>query len=158
MREQHNRRRHPVPELLQRRPCELFVPRVKESRLCSVCGFTLIDHNVEPIRIDTSNRGGSLSFRSRNYSIGLQHSQSVDGAIGHQENSNTVREFKLLNGLLIPQDSVENYSSRTMDSHLTPSLNSAFSRYERTPSRDSIAVSDFSLSPVSFKSEFFYRI
>ena len=44
---------------------------------------------------------------------------------------------------------------RTMEGGLTPSLNSAFSKYERSPSKDSIAISDYSVSPVSFKSKYF---
>ena len=62
--------------LSRRQPCELFVPRVKESRLCSVCGFTLIDHNVEPVHyhIPSSLSGNQNSIPSS----GLQHSKSAE--------------------------------------------------------------------------------
>uniref|UniRef100_A0AC34R6V0 Uncharacterized protein n=1 Tax=Panagrolaimus sp. JU765 TaxID=591449 RepID=A0AC34R6V0_9BILA len=113
---EHNHRRHPVPQQLRSRACELFVPRVKESRLCSVCGFTLIDHKVEPITYHSSNssiNGGGGGGSLRNHynlikPIGLQHSSSVDGSLIGQNN---IKEYKLFGGLLIPQNNFDNSNS-----------------------------------------------
>ena len=116
----HQQHRDPGREQIRRRPCELFVPRVKESRLCSVCGFTLIDHDVEPVPYHHSTTG-SLSHKPKNLlqkPLGLQHSRSVDGG-RDLVNPNIVQtEYKLYQGLLIPQAVIQK-SPRTSPSYMT---------------------------------------
>ena len=116
----HQQHRDPDREQIRRRPCELFVPRVKESRLCSVCGFTLIDHDVEPVPYQHSTTG-SLSHKPKNFlqkPLGLQHSRSVDGGRDFINPNIVHTEYKLYQGLLIPQAVVQR-SPRTSPFYMT---------------------------------------
>uniref|UniRef100_A0A7E4UV70 NR LBD domain-containing protein n=1 Tax=Panagrellus redivivus TaxID=6233 RepID=A0A7E4UV70_PANRE len=157
-------------ELERRRPCELFVPRVKESRLCSVCGYSLIDHDVAPPPAAQPFASVNTTPSISHYHVPVAANLPILSLARLQHSASTDTSREAYSGLLIPQyllpqgSSSSQYNSgasspaymatsnyQPLESQLAPSSNSAFSEYRRCPSKDSINISEFSASPLSFK-------
>lgn len=129
-----------------KQPCALFVPTVKDSRICSVCRHLLHEHSDISSAINSINRAAvvtaSTIANSRDHPTRIRpipyvyNSRSSDS--GYRSGRSFDERFRRVS-TIEPRKSTQ----------LSQSANSAFSQYKRTNGDDGGSCNDSSASPAS---------